>query len=176
MFSSFGNIFSSIKPRQTEAADTRLNIRHHDPEQQGKHGKKNERETPLPETMDNATVSVEALRLFLINFLRELEHEAGEHKTISAQTPDPAAPLRTEPDTAAARAASAYRASVIKTHDTAPPEIHERPLHASPNISAVHKLITDLSRLSATGIEELTIERGQTFLDSLITAVKNAQR
>lgn len=175
MFSSFGNIFS-IKPRQAEAADTRLNIPHHDHEQQGRHGKKGEREAPLPETMDNATVSVEALRLFLMNFLRELEHETGEHKNISAQSPDSATVTHAAPDTAAARAASAYRASAIKTHDTAPPEIHERPLYDSPNISAVHKLITDLARLSATGIEELTIERGQTFLDSLIAAVQNAQK
>ena len=175
MFSSFGNIFIQ-KPRQTEAADTRLNIRHHDPEQQSKHGKKNERETALPETMDSATVSVEALRLFLINFLRELEYEAGEQKTINTQSPDPADHMRAESGTAAARAASAYRAAAIKTHDTPPPEIHEHPLYASSKISAVHKLITDLSRLSATGIEELTIERGETFLDSLVTAVKNAQR
>ena len=84
--------------------------------------------------------------------------------------------MRAESGTAAARAASAYRAAAIKTHDTPPPEIHEHPLYASSKISAVHKLITDLSRLSATGIEELTIERGETFLDSLVTAVKNAQR
>lgn len=172
MFSSFGNIFLQ-KPRQAEAADTRLNIRHHDPEQQAKHGKKDDRPAPSPQTMDSATVSVEALRMFLINFLREME--AGEHKTISANKPDAPALADTISNTAAARAASAYQAAAPKSRETTP-EFQESTLPGTPDTSAVRKLITDLSRLSATGIDELTIERGQTFLDSLITAVQNAQK
>jgi hypothetical protein len=72
MFSNFGNIFIT-RPRHAESTDTRLGIRRHDPEQEGRKKKDGERENEaIFDTDDSATVTVEALRIFLENFLKSL--------------------------------------------------------------------------------------------------------
>ena len=71
MFSTIGRIFSNQPPRQAENTDTRQDIQRHDPDFERRRKKRqSEKEEPFPE--DGATVSVEALRIFLENFLKSL--------------------------------------------------------------------------------------------------------
>jgi hypothetical protein len=188
MFSGFGNIFA-MKPRRTESTDTRLGIRHHDPDQ-GSHGKRNRKTEPRPgfETDDSTTITVEALRIFLENFLRVIENEkdAARPKNLNSNiavlypVENRNSSSITSRDSQAARAVNAYQHTAHNTAQkipAAPDPAEEAPsLLTAPDIDTIHKLIKDLGPLTTRGIEYITIERSDTFLGSLAAAVEKAAR
>ncbi len=181
MFSNLAQIVT--KPRHAENADTRHDIRRHDPEQE-QGAKKDKREQGSTfDTYDNAVVSVDALRVFLENFLASLTAPAAVAEVnLSAQgfnaddmTPDDDTPPRPV-DAQASRAASVYQTgakTAPRRHIpvTKPPE---DPLLENADVRRIHGLLRDTAVLQSRGIEYLTIEQRETFLDSLAAAVAQA--
>ncbi|MGB4107484.1 MAG: hypothetical protein WBK55_06785 [Alphaproteobacteria bacterium] len=182
MFSNFGSIFN-IRPRHAENTDARLDIRRHDPDQERRRKKDSEvQNNPGFETDDNATVTVEALRVFLLNFLESLQAPATGAATSAKISPEaethvPETPAHTDGE--AAKAADAYRHAAQKKHHApvTPPPAQAAPAIelAADDVRAIHRLLADLGPLAERGIEYLTIERGKSFLASLTAAVEKAK-
>ncbi len=185
MFSNFGNLFIT-RSRQAEHADTRLDIRRHDPDQEGRRKKDDaQKENSGFETDDNATVTVEALRIFLENFLVSLQPQKsdGGQKIVAPQNHAPESAARTHTDGEASRAAGVYQHVAQKvdrttpppaathTHDDTPPPVEL----AAADIRTIHQLLADLKPLTDRGIEYLVIERSDSFLGSLVAAVEKAK-
>ena len=174
MFSDIGKIFLQT-PRHAENADARLDIKRHDPDQERR--KKDQKENSPDPFGDEefAMVSVEALRLFLINFLKEQEQKNTPPS--SAPAPQaPAAPI----SPGASRAANAYAAGA-RTKTQAPPEIKpldeqppQEPQLQSHEVRTIHKLLQDLKIITEKNIDVLRIERSDTFLNALVAAVEKA--
>lgn len=173
MYTSFSKLYAA-PPREAERADARYELRRHDPDQERR---KNEREKKEPQSLfneeDYALVSVEALRVFLQNFLKNQSASAtaGEPQEQTA----PKAPAQGR----AARAANAYaHASETgasgKYIDAPAPSAQAAPGLSEGDSRAINKLLEDLKTLSARRIEHLRIERGESFLQSLVHATEKA--
>ncbi len=184
MFSNFGSIFN-IRPRHAENTDARLDIRRHDPDQERRRKKDAEAQNNAGfETDDNATVTVEALGIFLVNFLESLQapgaNSAASSK-ISVQGQTHARESSSHPhiDGEAAKAAGAYRHAPQRNDHApaAPPPAPTTPAIelAADDVRTIHRLLADLGPLTERGIEYLTIERGESFLASLVAAVEKAK-
>ena len=185
MFSNLAQIVT--KPRHAENTDARLDIRRHDPEQE-QGSKKDKREKGETfDTYDNAVVSIDALRVFLQNFLESLTSKSGdENVSLSAQgfntrfnadNDNPAEDEAPRPlDAQASRAASIYQTGA----KTAPrkyipvTQAPEGPLLENEDVRRIHGLLRDTAVLTSRGVEYLTIEQRETFLDSLAAAVAQA--
>lgn len=197
MFSALGNIFS-IKPRQAEQTDTRQAIRRHDPDyEQRRRKKQSDADQGLSE--DGATVSVEALRIFLKNFVRNNANGETAQQTLNEEQSLPE--QHYEPtdykiqadlglaDTADQQEKSAQAAKAASTYENAAQTKNTRILFettdqgaigptldlSAADIRTIHLLIEDLKILNAENIEYLQIERAATFLDSLVNAVNKAK-
>lgn len=184
MFSNLGHIFFN-RPRHAESADARLGIRRHDPDQDGRRKKEDgENSGSEFDRDDSATVTVEALRIFLENFLQSITPAAQNvEKNFSAQS----AGQNHQPrhiDGETAKAVGAYGRTAQKNEHknekpitptvSAPDTGAATGLNAG-EIRAIHGLLADLPELTARGIEYITIERGESFLASLVNAVEKAK-
>ncbi|MCB1561980.1 MAG: hypothetical protein KDJ75_00245 [Alphaproteobacteria bacterium] len=201
MFSNIGNIFAGSEPRRTESTDTRQAIQRHDPDFEKRRSKKDSRNHEHAQEEDMATVSVESLHLFLDNLLRvqnaplapesspenapednEEMAASEESGTVQEQeTPEHHSP----PNGPAAHAAQAYAQQahhqgqswedVSSDPHTPPPSGHEHaPLLSAEQIRTIHTLLDDLRILSERKIPYIRIERGESFLDSLVIAITKA--
>ena len=177
MFSALGNIILG-KPRQAENADTRQDIRRHDPEQEQRRKKEGSaQDSPFADMQDDATVSIEALRLFLENFLKGLQNENATENT-GAQYAMPSAALAAPIPVQNAQAINAYQSGALTAAKPAPTPAAAPIENAEPaaslssdEIRTIYKLMDDLQDLSERGIHYLHIERSDTFLHSLESAV-----
>lgn len=181
MFSTLGNIFS-IKPRQAESTDARLGIRRHEPEQeQGRKKQKTEDSDTFFNAEDEATVSIEALRIFLENFLKS-QQEPEKTATPASQAPAAEIPGQAPHISGeASQAASAYQTTAQSNKKYMPPvatteESAQGPLLQAHEIRTIHVLLNDLADLSTKNIEYLRIERSDSFLNSLVAAVQKARQ
>lgn len=196
MFSALGNIFS-IKPRQAEQTDTRQGIQRHDPEYERRQKKKENKENQ-EFNQDRATVSVEALRIFLENFVNgktdngatfepfdaqdgaEANFEPTDYK-IQTDLELPETNGKAEKSGDAAMAASTYQNAAQAKETTVLFETTDQGATgptldlSAADIRTIHSLIEDLKILNAENIEYLQIERADTFLDSLVNAVNKAK-
>ena len=174
-----------LKPRHAEQTDTRQGIQRHDPDHERKRGKKQQTEEPeFNET--GAIVAVEALRIFLEEFLQGKLEESEAAGQEDAPNPEDEPQNLEEKETSqppqqqtnpAAIAASAYEATahagektdiLLETTDQA----GGPPLDLSAaDIRTIHALIEDLDTLIKAGVETLHIERADTFLESLKAAI-----
>jgi hypothetical protein len=194
MFSGIGQILNV--PRLAEHADTRQELQHHDPEYQRRKrdSSKNHSEGAQDE---DTTVSVEALSIFLQNFLkttgnqrkRETKTFNGEDRRQSDEqlTPPPETQreMNLGEDTRkrsaqAARAAYAYQTMAhsnkkerILLETTDQGDGPEFELNAS-DVRTIHLLLEDLRTLKDRNIEYLIIGKADTFLQSLVTSVQAA--
>lgn len=187
MFSQLGPLFAATF-RQAESTDTRQAIRHEEEKDGRRKQEFEERPDDRDLWQDSTTVSVEALRAFLMNFLRAMdvpEDDTAGTSDATVDMPSPASPPSSqEPgSTAAARASRAYRSMAEKTGaGTVPPPPPAAAASAlaladavtKKEVRTMHKLIADLDVLSRTGIRELRIQKADSFLDSLVQAVKEA--
>lgn len=176
MFNVLGQIFTPAPPRQAEHADTRQEIRRHDPEFERR--RKKHHETTVDEAPEQGTIiAVDALLMFLSAFIKN-NPPAGTLN--STQTQNTTAP--TPAVSSAGRAASAYQNTasaghknqiLLETTDTAAhgPEM----ALSSADIRIMLQLIEDLKFLKSAQIEHLQLERAATFLQSLVDAVQNAK-
>ncbi len=185
MFSQLGAIFKTHL-RQAEKSDTRLEIRRDEKQDQGK---KQEFDTTDEESSafweDSTTVSVEALKAFLVEFLKSRGDEVPE--TAQAATEDafvpPAPEYRPPVNTRTARAVKAYSSMAAQVSapvppqnsadsDTAPEEVDLVGLLAADEVRTMHVLISELDALTRRGVQTLTIEKAETFLEALVLAVR----
>lgn len=187
MFYSIGNIFTR-EPRQAEQTDTRQAIQRHDPDFERPSQQQRE-DTAEEFGEDVAFVSVEALSIFLKNFIKEqTEQDVREQplaETSAAEdaampSPSPANTPR-ETNSAAAHAASAYQTTsqvqkqekvLIETTDAVQGPSFDL---SSEDVRAINVLLDDLKDLQNARIETLRIERATSFLSSLQTAVALAK-
>lgn len=192
MFSALGSIFS-IKPRQAEQTDTRQALQRHDPDYE-QNRKKKESSPDQDLNDDGASVSVEALRIFLENFVRNGAEDEKNHAAPAEEDtfPEPqdykiqqnmdlqeADRNETKPGQAA-MVASVYESTAQTKDNTTLFETTDQAqgpaldLQAA-DIRTIHILIEDLKTLAQENIEYLHIERAETFLDSLVNAVHKAK-
>lgn len=188
MFSSIGKIFTT-PPRQAEHSDTRQDIQRHDPEyERRKKKKQNEPEDLFSE--DGATVSVQALRIFLENFLKSLQ-EQGETTPQNAQhdpeqeefawfkaNEEAGGQSENKPKSGnAAYAAGAYQHVAAAQQRTSLLEdsgVDGAPLirlEAS-EVRTIHAILEDLKNVEKKKIEFIRIERSESFLQSIAAAVE----
>lgn len=186
VFTQLGALFKTTL-RQAEQADTRLQIRREDKENQGK--KDDPEEAPVDTSAlweDSTEVSVGALRTFLLEFLKGRGEAAPEAEAIidentsimSGLTPEYRPPVTNK----AARAVKAY--SSLQTQNYGPPpvvaaapaepsgDVDLVSLLQADEVRTIHVLITELDQLAQKGIQTLTIEKADTFLESLVMAVR----
>ena len=184
MFSQLGPLFRTTF-RQAESNDTRQAIPHDERDKGRKKREEEEKEEKSVDIWDdNTTVTVEALRAFLINFLKTIP--GGEDVATATDTPHslPARPPENKrpTSTANARAVRAYQSMAEKTQDShAPPPkksatTNDRTeptadLLESQELRDIHSLIDDLDMLAQKGVQQLRILRADSFLESLKNAV-----
>lgn len=190
MFSQLGPLFKTMF-RSAEAADARLEIRREEKES----GRKREGdEETIPDNNDlwedSTSVSVTALRTFLIDFLRnqnghdttpDLAQQQQDLPNIDmpAEEVQPPAPT----STIAMRAAKAYGAMAAQNTPPAPlqppqpaGEENLADLLESDEVRQIHQLIAELDDITRKGIESLKIElEGRTFLEAVATAIHAAK-
>ena len=186
MFSQLGSLFKT-QLRRAEQADTRLQIRHEDKEDQGKKEDSKEESVDTSALWEDSTqVSVEALRTFLVEFLKsrggdvpeEIVPQDKNSSIMSRLTPEYRPPVTNR----AARAIKAYSSLQSQNYD--PPATPPDPLSASTEevdlvsllkadeLRTIHVLIAELDHLATKGVQTLTIEKADTFLESLVLAVR----
>lgn len=181
MFSQLGPLFKTVF-RKAEQSDARLEIRREEKE----HHKKKEdetQETPGDEDLwgDITTVSLQALRTFLVDFLKSKGDELTEEEINTPSVFSPLTPSTPPPaDALNARAHKAYAAmsayaAPVPGPGTAPENKPETKnlsdLLAVDELRTMHILIRELDGLAAKGVQTLTIEKDETFLKALVQAV-----
>ncbi|NCT41766.1 MAG: hypothetical protein GW778_08930 [Alphaproteobacteria bacterium] len=187
MFTSIGNILG-VKPRHAEQNDTRQDIQRHDPEFERRRKKKQKAEEELFGQEDGATLSIDALSVFLNKFLKELSDKQpskgfnatssgqSENKTEQADSPSAERPVSGK----AAQAAGAYQHMAQRQHETSIlGEVNENnadliSLDAA-EIRTIHAILEDLKLLEDKDIEYIHIQRADSFLQSLVNAVNTVK-
>lgn len=183
MFSQLGPLFKTHL-RQAEKSDARLEIRRDEKQDPGK---RQEAEDEGDDTSalweDSTAVSVEALKAFLVEFLKSRGDEVPEAPEDAADislshTPEYRPPMNNR----AAQAVKAYSSMAAQTaQPTQPPSEPEPPqaeavdlvsLLAADEVRTMHVLITELDALSRKGVQTLIIEKADTFLEALVLAVR----
>lgn len=177
MFSKLEPLLSTHIVRHTEASDTRQDIRHQD----GQGGRKgsgghNPDDPDAAFWEDRTRISVAALHAILEQLLHgqdvsNLTENSGRPGTV---TPD----LSGHPENA--RAFSAYRRASEIGHDPAPVLSHGEGSRLSEALSAnevrmIHRMIDSLSVLAQEDVEFLTLEKSESFLQSILDAIENAR-
>ena len=186
MVTNLGNI-QTHTPRHAESADARLDIRRQEPDQEQR--KKNEREAESDagfDSYDNTVISLESLRVFLLNFLQSLLDIARKNSTpnFSATTADlndpvgnEQSPERQQIAPQAAHAINAYQSAARAAPSpriTQPDNIKPDETLENEEIREIHDLLKDIDQLLAKNITSIMIEQNETFVKSLSAAVKKA--
>jgi hypothetical protein len=176
MFSQLGPLFKTTF-RKAESNDTRQKIPHEERDQNSR--KQNEDEKPASTAElweDNTDVSIEALRAFLINFLKKLPEaqEIGIPDPLPQKNNNPRPKEPTRPtNTQNAKAVRAYQAQAAYTPSTAEKDKNNekstktRPTIENKEMRDIYQLIDNLEILSNRGVQMLTIEKSGDFLSSL---------
>lgn len=185
MFSQLGPLFKTHL-RQAEKSDARLEIRRDERQDQGKRQEAEEEAVDTSALWEDSTaVSVEALKAFLVEFLKSRGDEVPEApEPIADEAHFSATPeYRPPANTRTAQAVKAYgaMAAQVSTPIT-PPEPAESSaetesvdlvsLLKADEVRTMHILITELDILSRKGVQTLTIEKADTFLEALVLAVR----
>ena len=191
MFSQLGPLFKTTF-RHAESNDTRQKIPHEERDKGRKRREEEEQKSQESQKWeDDTTVTVEALRAFLIGFLKTLP--GGEESLTltnnTSQTPEKPSirpPEKSRPTrTRDAKAARAYQAMAEKSQKASPvPEMPTKATRTEPTadllqsqeLRDIHQLITDLDGLSDKGIQILQIKPANSFLESLKQAVRLLQK
>lgn len=188
MFSNLGPLFKTTF-RQAESNDTRLHIPHEERDDPNRNKKEPEKDKEGTVWEDDTIVSIEALRSFLINFLKTLpggedlaqyETKRQEEGLVKKRPPQSVRPTNTRN----AKAVRAYQSMAQHSNgmiDSADREENEQEqqsaapdatLLKSQELRDIHGLIDDLERLKRSGVEQVHIKKADTFLGALKNAVK----
>jgi hypothetical protein len=181
VFSQLGPLFKTHL-RQAERSDARLDIPRDERHDQGKKQESEEQDNAGSGLWEDSTaVSVEALKAFLIEFLKGRGDDVPEAQTSTQDidyagiTPEYRPPVNNR----AAQAVKAYAsmAAQVSTPPPPPPESETETvdlvsLLAADEVRTMHVLISELETLSRRGVQTLTIEKADTFLEALVLAVR----
>lgn len=185
MFSQLGPLFK-VQFRQAESNDTRQYIPH---EERDKNRKKQEeqKQTKTDDTAwtDDASVSVLALRRFLIDFLKTLPG-SEDYNLVNNQINNENSSIRPKEknrptNTYSAKAVRAYQ--TMATHAQHPADDtsetnqtkDNKPTAdklASKEIREIHGLITDLETLEKKGVTMLNILKAESFVEGMKRAIQ----
>lgn len=176
MFTNLNQI-PGMAPRHAENADTRQEIKRHDPDQEWRKQEEKENDIQNPfDGEDHAVVTISALRVFLENFLKSLEAQTTSPSVAQNQAEMfvPEAPQKPAADTAASKAARAYQSTARVTEgprfdNQAGAETQS--ILGGEDIRTIHVLLKDLADLAGRNVEFLQIEKNESFLQSLVAAV-----
>lgn len=190
MFSNLGPLFKTTF-RKAEANDARLNIPHEERDK-GRKKREEEEQKPAPTQawVDDTSVSISALRIFLIDFLKTIPR--APHKASAPEQQDPhASAERTPPESLSSRPpersrptntqnAKAVRAYQAMAHQASadkpppPPENRDKTgaeMIESKELRDIYALIDDLDTLIQRGVQDLRILKADSFVESLKNAV-----
>lgn len=180
MFSTLGPMFKTVF-RQAEHADTRHEIRREEKENGGKKKNPHEDEDAFNALWeDSTTVSVEALRTFLLEFLK---NQGGEGAFARAsQTSEVIEPTEEKPfvSPVAAQAVKAYTSMASQpSYNPQHPPVAEKPESGnqfrSEEVRTIHALIVELNTLENKGLQMVTIQIGNgSFIDAVVAGVRAA--
>lgn len=196
MVNELGRLFG-ILPRQAENADARMELRHHDPDRQRQRRDQDEDESSDKVWADdNAVVSVAALEVFLKNLLQSPMNRQEQRESRAQKAGDentgwldfgnhPTEHPLVAGETPMTRAAQAYQTTAEKQKPAGTPpnaasaaeDARQEPLPldlAAHDVRLMHQILDKLKILRAQGIDYVTIERGDSFLQSLADAVDKA--
>lgn len=175
MFTNISQIIG-LQPRHAEHTDTRQDIKRHDPDQEDRANDEQENEREGIFGDDRAVVSVDALAVFLKNFLQsqskeEQDQNQGRTQTLLEQQKRLRA-LNKKPKGFAARAASAYERNAQNqaTASQLSPATSQA-LLGGEDVRIIHELLNNIQILQTKNIRHITIEKGESFLMSLKAAV-----
>ena len=183
VFSQLGPLFKTTF-RQAESNDTRLAIPHDEREKRRKKEEEEAHKENSSELWDDDTsVTVTALRAFLINFLKTLpgQNDGADLNTPSDETLSVRPREQMRPtNTKNAKAVRAYQSMAEKTQTSAPTpatkteKISEptADLLQSQELRDLHQLIDDLEELERVGVQNLRIQKADTFIDSMKNAIR----
>ncbi len=165
MFSRLDPLFKTSF-RETEQLDTRLGIREDEEREDPNKGKEHKRKEETSESVDVASVSVEALAGFLRNLMTT--------EDVSAYIPEDQMPNGSQ---AAAKAASAYQKMADRSHSSHPPVSQGVDTKLSPQEKVlITRLIVDLDYLSQHGVRQLAIGNSNSgLLEGFIEAAERAK-
>ncbi len=179
MFSQLGPLFRTYL-RTAEPADARLEIRRDEKQKQEKKEQEDTEDNNGSVLWDDTTtVSVEALKAFLIEFLKSRneallpQEQMADASVYGSLTPESRAPASAR----AARAVKAYTA-LSETPPPAPPsppaveDVNLVDLLQADEVRTMHILIAELNGFSRRGVQTLVIEKADTFLEALVRAVE----
>jgi hypothetical protein len=184
MLSQLGPLFKTTF-RRAEENNARLDIPHSERDKVGKKTEEEQNKNIKDETWDDdTTVTVTALRQFLINFLKTLPggEDSADLQSTEAQNQPFVRPRehRRPTNTRNAKAVRAYQAMAAKGQEQRKPPLPEQnivksdsaELLKSDELRDIHGLINDLDTIKNNGIGELRIMPADSFLDSLKNAVQ----
>lgn len=170
----------SFTTRKTEKVDTRQAIQRHDPDYYKKK-KEDDEEGGFKDPYEDLTnVSVNALIAFLEGLLDRIQPDHGKIKSDFSQPNHPQNRPADSPKTAAAMNAYQTRAgnappkqenNQSQTTDNTPATALDSAI-ASLDPNELKATIRDLRGLIARGINEIALERGDGFLESIQTTVQ----
>ncbi len=181
MLSQLGPLFKTTF-RQAESNDTRQHIPHEEKDNQNRkkdNNSKNQSNNDLWE--DNTTVSVDALRVFLIDFIKTIpEAKDMEFVTNKEAIQNKRPHEKTRPkNTHNAKAVRAYQTMAEHATPTPVSNIDNSLVNNDPTadkiqsqeLRDIYNLIQNLELLSNKGVKNLNIEKAQSFVESLKNAV-----
>lgn len=186
MFSGLINSYTNYRNREVNSADTRLGLLKREANDGGSEQRapKKDYKDSL-DGMDEAQVSIESLRCFLEGFLKSMSDDLckEEAKRNNVEIPDMQRMEDAKAECAAGshEALSAYQQAQGLTGPCAKLSSADTKMTANSlglsidEVRTVFLLIEDLRDLEARGMDSLSIERSDTFLGSLVEAVKRVK-
>jgi len=186
MFSNLGPLFKT-QFRQAEPNDARQSIPHQERDQNRRNNTEDEQAASSEEAWtDDTTVSIFALRSFLIDFLKTIP--GGEDSNLIAQvqekTTTPTRPKeKTRPtNTHNAKAVRAYQTMASHSAEDKTPinaqddNSDKRPEPSADQLESqelrdIHNLILDLEFLEKRGLAHLNILKASSFVEGMKQAV-----
>lgn len=178
MLSKLGPILSPLI-RQPESTDTHQYIKQHERDQ-GRRKPFNEGRDDDNEYADETNVSVDALLLFLESMVHRYTPPTPEQGVFSSTPNIKAASPSLYAANAYAHAAKTNPHNVDDLNNTEQPaqdyssHAPSKMAHDS-NHELIEQLIEEIKLLKSKGVQELSIERGETFADSLFQAIEKAK-
>ena len=187
MFSQLGPLFKTTF-RQAESNDTRQHIPH---DERDKGRKKREEETHTEEKEepwnDNTTVTVVALRAFLIDFMKTLP-EAKDMSFINTED-NPSENIKKRPHERT-RPTNTHNAKAVRAYQTMAGHATPSETRTDQNIETkndptadklqskemrdIYNLIKNLEILESRGVTDLNIKKANSFLEGMKNAVEKA--
>jgi len=170
MLYTLNNITKPPQPRHAENSDTHQFIQRHDPEFERRKKKKHQPED-IMDFEDGAVLAVDALKIFLQSFLKDL----GDAHQKSQNTP-PKKPQNPNKTGQSAYAANAYEHAAQSQRDHSVLDHIDESNAALLSLNAadtrkIHNLIENLNKLEKQDVNTIQLYKATSFLESIENAV-----